>query len=85
MSLRWAAVSPDPPSRSSSRERAAPWKTAPITATPSVPPIIRFIDRIPEAIPALASATAFIAAVDIGDITSAMPMPIRMNEGKRSP
>ena len=66
------------------RERAAAWNTAPMTATPSVPPIIRFIDRMPEAIPALASATAFIAAVDIGDITSAMPMPISTNEGHRS-
>ena len=43
------------------------------------------MDRIPEAIPALASATAFIAAVDIGDMTSAIPSPIRMNEGNRSP
>ena len=43
--------------------------------SPRVPPIMRFIDRIPEATPALATGTAFIAAVDIGDITSAMPMP----------
>ena len=84
-SLRWAAVSPEPVSSWSRRERAAPWNTAPITATPKVPPIIRFIDRMPEAIPALASATAFIAADDIGDMTSAIPSPIRMNEGNRSP
>ena len=49
-----------------------------------MPPIIRFIERIPEATPALATATAFIAAVDIGDITSAMPTPISMNEGQMS-
>jgi hypothetical protein len=40
---------------------------------------------MPEAIPAFASATAFIAAVDIGDMTSAIPMPIRTNEGHSSP
>ena len=85
MSLRCAAVRPDPASSWSSFDRAAPWKTAPITATPSVPPIMRFIDRMPEAIPALVSATAFIAAVDIGDMTSAMPPPIRMNEGRMPP
>ena len=65
-------------------ERISPWKTAPITATPRVPPIMRFIDRMPEAMPAFASATAFMAAVDIGDIISAMPTPISMKPGSRS-
>ena len=49
-----------------------------------MPPTIRFIDRIPEATPAFSTATAFIAAVDIGDITSAIPMPMRTNEGQMS-
>jgi hypothetical protein len=77
-------VRPDPASSSSTRARALPWNTAPITATPRVPPTILFIDRMPEAIPALASATAFIAAVDIGEITSAIPVPISTNEGQMS-
>ena len=50
---------------------------------PSEPPTMRFIDRIPDAIPAFAFATAFIAAVDIGDITSAIPRPISTNEGQK--
>jgi len=45
---------------------------------------MRFIDRIPEATPALVAGTAFMAAVDIGDITSAMPTPISTNAGSRS-
>ena len=32
---------------------------------------MRLIERIPEATPALAASTAFIAAVDIGDIVEA--------------
>ena len=40
---------------------------------------MRDICRTPEATPAFWTLTAFIAAVDIGDITSAMPTPIRMN------
>jgi len=84
-SLRCAPVRPEPASDELRSDRAVAWKTAPITATPSVPPIMRFIDRIPEAMPAFAFATAFMAAVDIGDITSAMPTPIRKNEGSRSP
>ena len=58
---------------------------APSTATPKVPPTIRFIDRIPEATPALAWSTEFIAARLIGDITKPMPMPIRMKPGSRVP
>src|SRR3954447_1294165 len=85
MSLRGAADSPEPASDELRSDRAVAWKTAPITATPRVPPIMRFIDRIPEAIPAFAFATAFMAAVDIGDITSARPTPIRKKEGSRSP
>ena len=63
---------------------AVSWKIAPSTATPKVAPIIRDIESSPEARPALVSATAFIAAVDIGDIVRAMPMPIRMNGTSRS-
>ena len=80
---RWPAVIPELESSWSSFERMSPWKTAPMTATPSEPPIIRFIDRIPEATPALAFETAFIAAVDIGDITSAIPIPISTNDGQK--
>jgi hypothetical protein len=32
--------------------------------------------------PALEVATAFIAAVDIGDIVNAIPTPISMNAGR---
>ena len=56
-----------------------PWKIAPSTATPKVPPTIRDIESNPEASPAFALSTAFIAAVDMGDIVSAIPKPIRMN------
>ncbi len=45
--------------------------SAPITATPKVPPTIRLIDSTPEATPALVRSTAFIAAVLIGDIDQA--------------
>src|SRR5262245_34701561 len=38
----------------------------------------------PDATPAFWTLTAFIAAVDIGDITSAMPTPISTN-GRISP
>ena len=64
---------------------AWPWNTAPIAATPNVPPIILFIERTPEAMPALASATAFMAAVDIGDMTNAIPSPMSVNDGQMSP
>ena len=53
MSLRCAAVRPDPASSWSSFDRAAPWKSAPIAATPSVPPTIRLIDRMPGGDPGL--------------------------------
>ena len=46
---------------------------------------MRLIERIPDATPAFCDTTAFIAAVDIGDITSAMPMPMITNEGSSSP
>ena len=40
---------------------------------------MRDICRTPEATPAFCTLTAFIAAVDIGDITRAIPIPIKMN------
>ena len=46
---------------------------------------MRLIERMPEPTPAFSGATEFIAAVDIGDMTSAMPMPIRTNAGSSSP
>ena len=62
-------------------ERPSVAISAPITATPKVPPTIRLIDSTPEAAPDLVRSTEFIAAVLIGDITSPMPMPIRTNPG----
>ena len=59
--------------------------SAPITATPNVPPTIRFIERMPEATPALVRSTAFIAAVLIGDITRPMPRPRSTNAPTRKP
>ena len=58
---------------------------APRTATPNVPPTIRFIERIPDATPALVGATEFIAAVLIGDITKAIPTPISTKPGSSVP
>ncbi|GBD45780.1 hypothetical protein HRbin41_00596 [bacterium HR41] len=46
---------------------------------------MRLIERIPEATPALSTATEFIAAVDIGDIVSAIPTPMSMKDGSSSP
>jgi hypothetical protein len=59
------------------------WKIAPVAATPTEAPIIRDICSTPEATPDFWTLTAFIAAVDIGDITSAIPSPIRMNGTSR--
>ena len=53
--------------------------SAPSAATPNVPPTIRVIDSVPDATPALARSTAFIAAVLIGDIVKPIPTPSRMN------
>ena len=61
------------------------WNSAPITATPKVPPTILLIESTPEATPAFSWVTEFMAAVDIGDMTSAMPKPMTMKEGSRSP
>ncbi len=46
--------------------------------------MFRFIKRIPDATPALLWSTAFIAAVLIGDMARAMPMPMH-EAGKRKP
>ena len=54
------------------------WKIAPVAATPTEAPTMRDICRTPEATPDFCTLTAFIAAVDIGDITRAIPKPIRM-------
>jgi hypothetical protein len=56
-----------------------------MATTPKVPPTMRLIERIPEATPALSALTAFIAAVDMGDMTSAMPMPMTTNAGRSRP
>ncbi len=58
---------------------------APSTATPKVPPTMRFMDRIPDATPALVCVTEFIAAMLIGDITKAMPTPISTKPGSSVP
>ena len=78
-------VTPVPASLSASSLRARCWNSAPIAATPKVPPTMRLIERMPEPTPAFSGATEFIAAVDIGDITSAMPMPITTNAGSSRP
>ena len=44
---------------------------------------MRLIERMPEATPALVWSTAFMAAVLIGDITRAMPRPIRTKRGEQ--
>ena len=54
-------------------------------ATPNVPPTMRFIERMPEATPAFARSTAFIAARLIGDMTKPMPTPISMKPGSSAP
>ena len=65
--------------------RAMCWKSAPSAATPNVPPTMRLIDRIPEPTPAFWASTEFMAAVDIGDITSAMPIPMITKAGSSRP
>src|SRR5947209_9149631 len=75
----------EPPVNWSIRLENEFWNRAPVTATPSEPPTIRPIERIPDATPALATATEFIAAVDIGDIVRAMPTPSRTNAGSSVP
>src|ERR1700733_8294192 len=66
-------------------ERPSVATIAPSTATPKVPPTMRFIERMPDATPALACATEFIAAVLIGDITNAIPIPISTKPGSSAP
>ena len=85
MRSRCAAVTPDPASSSASWELARCWNSAPIAATPNVPPTMRLIESTPDPTPAFSAGTEFIAAVDIGDITSAMPMPITTNAGSSRP
>jgi hypothetical protein len=46
---------------------------------------MRFIERIPDATPALSRLTEFMAAVDIGEIVSGSPRPMSRNAGSRSP
>ena len=74
-----------PASESASRSELRCWNSAPKAATPKVPPTIRLIERIPEAAPALSALTAFIAAVDMGDMTNPIPSPISMNAGSSTP
>ena len=74
------------PARRSSRRAELRWaNSAPKAATPNVPPTIRLMVRIPDAPPAFDGSTAFIAAVDIGDITRPIPMPSRMKAGSSVP
>ena len=42
---------------------------------------MRLIDSTPDATPALVTFTAFIVAVDIGDIVRAMPTPRNTKAG----
>ena len=58
------------------------WKIAPVRDPEA--PIMRNIESTPEAIPAFWTGTAFIAALVIGDIVIAMPMPSSMKPGSRS-
>jgi hypothetical protein len=46
---------------------------------------MRLMVRIPDAPPAFDGSTAFIAAVDIGDITRPMPTPSRREAGSSAP
>jgi hypothetical protein len=62
-----------------------PVMSAPMAATPKVPPTIRLIERIPLATPALVGSTAFMAAVLIGDMTRPMPRPMRTKAPTRKP
>ena len=68
-------------SRLSMFERPRVAISAPMTATPKVPPTMRLIDSTPEAAPALVRSTEFIAAVLIGDMTSPMPRPMSTKPG----
>ncbi len=74
-----------PGSNWSSLDLPSPVMSAPMAATPKVPPTMRLIDTIPLATPALAGSTAFIAAVLIGDITRPMPRPISTKAPTRKP
>ncbi len=85
MESRCAAVRFVPARFSASRLPARCWNSAPMAATPNVPPTMRLIDSIPEPRPACSAGTEFIAAVDIGDITSAMPMPMTTKAGSSRP
>jgi hypothetical protein len=80
-----AALTPVPARASEMSFRAMCWNRAPRAATPNVPPTIRLIERIPDPTPAFWASTAFIAAVDMGDITSAIPIPMMMKAGRRRP
>ena len=59
--------------------------SAPIAATPKVPPTMRLMVRTPLATPALEGSTAFIPAVLMGDIMRPMPRPISMKAPIRKP
>ena len=83
--IAWPSASTKSAGVAVSGSPTAPWKIAPVTATPRLPPIMRNIESTPEAIPAFSTGTAFIAALVIGDIVSAIPTPSSMNPGSRSP
>ena len=67
--------------RGRSRCRAATGRSRPVAATPTDAPTMRDICRTPEATPDFCTLTAFIAAVDIGDITRAIPKPHQDERG----
>ena len=74
-----------PGSRASSLSRPTVVTSAPIAATPNVPPTMRDIVSTPEATPAFWRATEFIAAVLIGDMTQPIPSPRTTKDPTRKP
>ena len=52
---------------------------------PNVPPTMRLMESTPDAAPAFSADTAFIAAVDMGDIVSPIPRPMTMKAGSSRP
>ncbi len=55
--------------------------SAPSAATPNVPPIMRNMESVPEATPALLRSTEFIAAMLIGDMIRPRPRPMSTKPG----
>ena len=66
-----------------SAEDAREGRIAPRTAMPIAPPTWRKRFSTPEAMPALATGTLYIAAAVSGDCVAAMPIPARTSPGRR--